>query len=242
MHRAGALLVLLFAALIFPAILGGADEAFDGTPPKPLEWPMLPGESLRQLAQLTYPQDRAMQRHFIDAVIRGNSATFSNFDADQKFNQETLILLPSLKQLANLASSSRSPHHSLRPPPAMQPSVLAEIETLMARNQALKAEQDKLDVRIAALEVSMVKTREAITSDRRSSTRRIGPPSSKPVTPAVPSNPAGDSLLSASPFHLLSALAIILVGGGIIWLRRRDKAVGVVPNPLTISSRPPAQM
>jgi len=61
--RAAALLVLLLTALIFPAILGGADEANDGTPSRLLEWPMLPGESLRQLAQLIYPKERAMQAH-----------------------------------------------------------------------------------------------------------------------------------------------------------------------------------
>lgn len=197
---------------------------------------MLPGESLRQLAQLTYPQDRAMQRHFIDAAMRENPATFANFGADRKFDQETLIWLPDLKQLANLASPSRSTRHFLRPLlPAVQPSVLAETEALMARNQALKAEQDKLDARIAALEASMAKTRKAIERDRR----RTRPPSSKP---AVPSSPAGDSLLSASPFHLLSALAIILVGAGVVWLRRRNKPVGAVPRPLAAPPPPSAQI
>ena len=89
LRRAAALLVVLLAALVFPAILGGADEASGGAPPGLLEWPRLPGESLRQLAQLTYPQDRAMQRHFIDAAMRENSATFTNFGADQKFDEET---------------------------------------------------------------------------------------------------------------------------------------------------------
>jgi hypothetical protein len=238
--RAATFFVLLLTALIFPAILGGADQVIDGAPPKLLEWPMLPGDSLRQLAQLIYPQDRAMQRHFIGAAIRENPATFSNFGADRKFDQETLIWLPDLKQLANSASSSRSPRHFLRPVrPAMQPSALAEIETLMARNQALKAEQDKLDVRITALKASITEMQEMIARDRR----RISPPSSRPVViQAVPPKPAGDSLLSPSPFHLLSALAIILVSGGIIWLRRRSKSAGVLPKPLTMPSTPSTQM
>jgi hypothetical protein len=291
--RAAALLVLLLAALIFPAILGGADEASDGTPPKLLEWPMLPGESLRQLAQLIYPQDRAMQRRFINAAIRENPATFTNFGADRKFDQETLIWLPDLKQLANLATTSRSPRHFLHPAlPAMEPSVsgtqpsplkmsaelehqsnaavqpegpaggiqlapadnirhvnatpaydaaaMAEIELLMARNQALKAEQEKLDARIAALEAGVRELREAIARDRRRSIRRVVPPSSRPAAAAAPPKPASDSLLSPSPFHLLSALAIILAGGTAIWLRRRNKAA--VPNILTMPPPTSAEM
>jgi hypothetical protein len=293
--RAAAFLALLLAALIFPAILGGADEASDGSPPRLLEWPMLPGETLRQLAQLIYPQDSAMQRRFINAAVRENPATFSNFGADRKFDQETLIWLPDLKQLANLATTSRSPRHFLHPAlPAMEPSVagaqpsplkisselehqstaavqpegaaggiqlapadnirhlnatpaydaaaMAEIELLMARNQALKAEQEKLDARIAALEAGIRELREAIARDRRRSIRRIVPPSSRPAAAAAPPKPASDSLLSPSPFHIVTALAVILAGGAVIWLRRRSKPAGAVPNILKMPPPTSAQM
>lgn len=124
MKRAATLITLLFAALIFPAVLGGAGEVHDGAPPRLLEWPMLQGESLSRLARLIYPDDAAMQRRFITAAMRENPATFSRIDANQQFDQETLIWLPDLKALSQLATSAKTPRHYLRPVlPAMQPSV-----------------------------------------------------------------------------------------------------------------------
>jgi hypothetical protein len=85
---------------------------------------MLPGESLSQLASLIYPNDAAMQHNFINAAVRENPATFSRINASRKFDQETLIWLPDLKALSQLASSTPLPRHYLRPTlPAMQPSV-----------------------------------------------------------------------------------------------------------------------
>lgn len=255
---------------------------------------MLPGESLHQLARLIYSHDNAMQHRFVDAAMRENPATFISFGADRKFDQETLIWLPDLKQLANLATSS--PRHFLRPVlPAMQPiasgaqpsplklsaeleqhpvapaqpqsssttgiklasadeirhvnavpaydaGAAAEIEALMARNQALKAEQVKLDARLAELEASIAAMHEAIMRDRRRTVRRVEPPPSSPATQAAPPVEAGESLLSPSPFHLLSVFAIVLVGGGIVWMRRRDKPVRVVPKPMTMPPPPSTQM
>lgn len=256
---------------------------------------MLPGESLHQLARLIYPQDSLMQRRFINAAIRENPATFTEFSAARKFDRETLIWLPDLKQLANLATSS--PRHFLRPVlPAMQPSVsgaqptplklsaalelqpavpvqkqpeaaggiklapadnirhvnaapaydagaVAEIEALIARNQALKDEQAKLDARIAELEANIVAAREAIARDRRRSVRRVEPVPSKPAKQLVPPAEAGGTLLSPTPSHLLTLLVIVLIGGGLVWLRRREKPVPpAVPAPVTIPPAPVTRM
>lgn len=124
MKRAGTYLLLLFTVLVFPATLGGAGEMRDGAPPRLLEWPMLPGESLSQLARLIYPRDVRMQRHFIDAAVRENPATFPRISPRHPFDQETLIWLPDLKALSRLAASTPSPRHYLHPAlPAMQPGV-----------------------------------------------------------------------------------------------------------------------
>lgn len=138
MKRAAILITLLIAALIFPAVWGGAGEAGDGAPPRLLEWPMLPGESLGGLARLIYPDDILMQRRFITAAVRENPATFSQIGANQKFDRETMIWLPDLKALSRLAVSTSNPHHFLRPAlPAMQPGVAGAQPSRLQMSAAL---------------------------------------------------------------------------------------------------------
>ncbi len=98
--------MLMLAALFFPASFSGADER-DEHVPALLEWTLLPGESLPQLAALIYPHDAAMQRHFVVAVMRINAGIFENRSAAWRADQPTAILLPDLKQLSSLA---RKPH------------------------------------------------------------------------------------------------------------------------------------
>jgi hypothetical protein len=251
--RAATFIVLLIAALIFPAILGGAGEAQDGTPPVLLEWPMLAGESLGQLASLIYPGDATMQHRFITAAVRENPATFSKLSPSHKFEHETLIWLPDLKALSRYAVSAKTPHHFLHPVlPAMQPSAtgakpsrlqmstgietkntakveqkqavggvvltpdseirhmnatpvydsgaMAEIEALIAHNQALQQAQHVLDLRIASLEAAIGRIREAFDQDD------LPPPIHRIRRIAPVAEPREGVVFSPSPWHLLTVL------------------------------------
>jgi LPXTG-motif cell wall-anchored protein len=279
--RAAKFIAFVLAALIFPAILGGAGEAQDGAPPALLEWPMLAGESLGQLAGLIYPGDVAMQKRFITAAVRENPATFSQTSPSHRFERETLIWLPDLKALSRYATSAKGSHHFLRPVlPAMQPSAagakpsrlqmspeienkagvgieqkpvvdgvaltpapairnmnktpvydgdsLAAIEALIARNQSLQQTQHALEMRMASLEAAINRMREALNRNSRPPVQRIR----RIVTAVKP--PHEDTLLSPSPWHLLTALGILLVGGAVFLLRRRGR------QPATLAARPPA--
>lgn len=120
LRRAATGLLLAGSALVVPATLEGANQTDQGAPPPMLEWPMLPGESLRGLALLIYPGDELMQHHFIAAAMRANPATFAEADADRVFEREAMIWLPNLRQLANLSADHS--RHALHPAlPAMQP-------------------------------------------------------------------------------------------------------------------------
>ncbi len=294
MKRAAIFLPLLLAALVFPAVWGDAGEMQDGAPPRLLEWPMLPGESLAQLSRLIYPGDIAMQRRFVTAAVRENPATFSQINAGQKFEQETLIWLPDLKELSQLASSARSPRHYLRPVlPAMQPSVAgaqpsrlqmstaidspsssqverqsaaasslsltpspairhmnvapiydseaaSAIAILVARNEALKKEQETLDARIAALEAGIAEVRDAIARDRRRTPRRIKRAPEPTHDNALKATSQEESLLSPSPLHLMTGAAILLVGSGIIMWRRRQRQAKNVTEPVVVAVAPAA--
>ena len=134
---------------------------------------MRPGESLQQLAQLIYPHDRAMQRHFIDAAKRENPEIFAQHAANQRFDQETPIWLPDLKQLSRLAAPPKPARQILQPvPAAMQPpqpvqppggqqlavsggAVESAVEELIARYLSLKEQQLALEARLASLEANV---------------------------------------------------------------------------------------
>jgi hypothetical protein len=288
LSRAATLIALLFAALIFPAILGGAGEAQDGAPPVLLEWPMLAGESLSQLAGLIYPGDATMQHRFITAAVRENPATFSKLSPRHKFERETLIWLPDLKALSRYAVSAKNPHHFLHPVlPAMQPSAtgakpsrlqmsrgietkttakveqkpavggvvltpapeirhmnatpiydsgaMAEIEALIAHNQALQQAQQILDMRIAALEAAIGRIREALGQAPPPPIHRI-----RRVAPVV--EPQEGVVFSPSPWHLLTLLGILLVSGGAVLLRRQRSAKIVTPAAIPVRASSSADL
>jgi uncharacterized small protein (DUF1192 family) len=268
--RAATFIALLIAALIFPAIWGGAGEAQDGAPPRLLEWPMLTGESLNQLAGLIYPGDATMQHRFITAAVRENPATFSKISPSHKFESETLIWLPDLKALSRYGANAKSPHRFMRPTlPAMQPHAsgakpsplqmsveienkptpkaesktvaegvalkaapdiqhmnavpvddkesMAAFNALIERNESLKKVQSELEVRIAALESAIEQVKNALMGEAYQPTQRV-----RRVTATVePIPPREDSLLSPSPLHLLTAAGVLLIGVGVVLLRRR---------------------
>jgi Tfp pilus assembly protein FimV len=282
LRHAAAILAILLAALFFPSIFGGADEVQEASSTGLLEWPMLPGDSLTQLARLIYPHDRAMQLHFIDAAKRENPEVFARHGSNQRFDQETLIRMPDLRQLSRFAARSRTAHSARHPAgthnpsqagnavhPALQVStaleqhaalpgrvqrspdevrvargredvavpmaVTSQVEELMARNLALKREQAALDARLAALEANALQVQQAIANYRA---RPAKISKSRPKAPAAlqSPHPAGDSLLPVSPMHLLTLGAVVLAGGGLVWLRRRyqrKSAAGAPASPLT---------
>jgi len=260
LQRAATFLVLLLAALVFPSILGGAVELQDDSPPALLEWPMLPGESLQQLARLIYPHDRAMQRHFIDAAKRENPGIFGQHAPNQRFDQETLIWLPDLKQLSRLAAPPKPARQILRPvpaaiepsrpvqPPASRQVVIsrgavesAMLEELSARYLSLKEQQLALEIRLATLEANVAQVGEMIAQPQAKEPQVTEPRIKEPqvkkgrkVATSTPlPQPAGKvSLLPVSPLHLLALGAVILVGGGLLWLRRRRKPVSILPAPV----------
>jgi hypothetical protein len=137
---------MVLAALIFPAILGGADEIGEHPPAVLLEWPMLPGESLARLASLIYPHDRAMQRHFIAAAVRENSSVFPMHGVRQPFERETPIRLPDLRQLSRLAAPAKTSRNIVRPTPAMRPAAAGAALSRLRMSVALEAAKTETSV------------------------------------------------------------------------------------------------
>lgn len=63
-------------------------------------WPVLPGESLNDIARLFYPQNVVMQRLFISKTLRLNMGKQANLNATARFKEPILLVIPTLKSLS----------------------------------------------------------------------------------------------------------------------------------------------
>ena len=73
-----------------------------------MTWPMLPGESLNDVAHLFYPKNVVMQRLFISKTLHLNTGTQPNLSAAQRFGKPTLLLVPTLKSLSKNTQVTQS--------------------------------------------------------------------------------------------------------------------------------------
>ena len=73
-----------------------------------MTWPMLPGESLNDVAHLFYPKNVVMQRLFINKTLHLNTGTQPNLSAAQRFGKPTLLLVPTLKSLSKNTQVTQS--------------------------------------------------------------------------------------------------------------------------------------
>lgn len=66
-----------------------------------MEWPLQPGETVRDLAQLIYPKNPHMQKYFIAETIKLNQENQPDLHPATIFSQPNVILIPSIKQLSH---------------------------------------------------------------------------------------------------------------------------------------------
>ena len=65
-----------------------------------MNWPLQPGETVRDIAQLIYPKNLRMQKYFIAETIKLNQETQPDLHPSTIFSQPNVILIPSIKQLS----------------------------------------------------------------------------------------------------------------------------------------------
>lgn len=65
-----------------------------------MDWPLQPGETVRDVAQLIYPKNPRMQKYFIAETIKLNQETQPDLHPSTIFSQPNVILIPSIKQLS----------------------------------------------------------------------------------------------------------------------------------------------
>ena len=106
-----------------------AAEALSPEDSSALTWPLLPGESLNQLARLFYPDDSAMQAVFIRQTLALSRDLHPQLQADQHFEQITSIVIPELKTLSRHAS-----------PPVKKPGTLQMARQMGEKSMAIVTE------------------------------------------------------------------------------------------------------
>jgi hypothetical protein len=147
-------------------VVAVSDDAFIEDA-KTMTWPMLPGESLNDVARLFYPKNKAMQRQFVFKTLRLSSDIQSNLDPAQRFETPTLLKIPTLKSLSGNAraigaksknSRKQKLQFSLNLEQTIEkiPSTLIqEYELLLSKNAYLKEELAKLNEKIVFLQTKL---------------------------------------------------------------------------------------
>lgn len=192
------------------------DTATDGD--ETMVWPMLPGESVDQLAALFYPKDRAMQRRFVAKTRALSAAMNPGLDTAVPFSQAGIIVIPDIKALSREAKPFKRP--STRRPDKLQmsyeikdagsimvtPQMEAEYESLSQRNQALKDNLQRLNAKLAKLQLEMAamlgQATIGLKADTSVATVLPGPapeaePSTRSTSPSA--TPAASLALKAEP-------------------------------------------
>ena len=132
-----------------------------------MTWPMLPGESLNDVAHMFYPKNMVMQRLFISKTMHLNKGTQPNLSAAQRFEKPTLLLVPTLKSLSkntqvSQSASDKSVKHQLQITTDIEsvldsvPSKLKEeYEFWVSKNELLKQQLAILKDKIVFLETKL---------------------------------------------------------------------------------------
>jgi HAMP domain-containing protein len=235
--------LLLIAAAIWCNGRVMAELASDvaiSSPPEATTWPMLPGESLNQLAALFYPGNKPMQRRFVAKTLELSHEINPALDPASVFAQPGTLIIPELKTMSRQAppfkahrskSGKATPvlHLSYQLKDAAKfaatPEMDAAYESLSRRNMALQDELQRLNQRFAALQTSMQQMQATATTLMNQTVRSLAPISVQPASPvtvpvAPPSTPAlspplaKDKLAATMPIwnNILVQFLVLLAG------------------------------
>ena len=133
-----------------------------------ITWPMLPGESVNDLARMFYPKSQAMQQQFVAKTLSLNADTQTSLKASKRFDTPTLLLVPSLKSLSKNAAKNSAKTKIKSNKQALKMSyglkrliqlapekLLQEYEELVTKNAFLKEQLAKLNEKIVVLQAKL---------------------------------------------------------------------------------------
>jgi hypothetical protein len=129
--------------------------------PTSMAWPMLPGESINDIARLFYPKNAAMQQRFTAKTLRLNVANLPDLKSNTRVEAPTLLTIPTLKSLSHVpqGTQEKSTRHRLqisygieKAAESVPEKLMQEYEFLFSKNEFLKQELARLKEKIIFLE------------------------------------------------------------------------------------------
>lgn len=126
-----------------------------------MAWPMLPGESINDIAHLFYPKNAAMQQRFTAKTLRLNLNNLPDLKSTTRVEKPTLLTIPTLKSLSHATEGTqkKSNRHRLQISYGIEKAaenvsekLMQEYESLFSKNEFLKQELARLKEKIVFLE------------------------------------------------------------------------------------------
>lgn len=178
-----------------------ASDVAISNPPETTTWPMLPGESLNQLAALFYAGNKPMQRRFVAKTLELSREINPALDPASVFAQPGTLIIPELKTLSRQAppfKAHRSKSGKATTPVlhlsyqlkddakfSPTPEMDAAYESLSRRNKALQNELQRLNQRFAALQASLQQMQATAMTLMSQTVQSLAPISVQPASPAT---------------------------------------------------------
>lgn len=167
----------------------GDSSNISGEDTTTMTWPAIPGESLNDIARLFYPKNKIMRQQFVAETLALNTDIEPKLKATNEFDTPTLLQIPTLKSLSQKVGSIKAKRakakrqkmqmsYNINKAVSKLPAfLLQEYEALLSKNAFLKAELERLHVRLGILQNKFNDLK--LVFDK---TMRF------PATPATPSN------------------------------------------------------
>lgn len=165
-----------------------------------MTWPAIPGESLNDIARLFYPKNKIMRQQFVAETLALNTDIEPKLKASNEFDAPTLLQIPTLKSLSQKVSAIKAKRakakrqkmqmsYNINKAVSKLPAfLLQEYEALLSKNAFLKAELERLHIRLGILQDKFNDLK--LVFDKTMSF---------PATPATPSNDIVPSIADNPP-------------------------------------------
>lgn len=188
-------LLLLLAALLCNAPFATAqpvdssNEEFSSA----MTWPLLPGESLRQLAQLFYPDNTVMQAVFLRQSLALSRELHPQLTAELRFAQITSIIIPELKSISHHGGKASAKTGTLNMARQLsEKSMVIVTETMRQQYQALVEDNQQLDAALETLHQRLQRLQQRIQELTEAARKSAQNPPIEKLTNPLPANAANN--------------------------------------------------